>query len=286
MRPLKYIGNAFGSDEIIDFIEDLGGFVLNVDQMGGVVEFDVMMDRESVEVLRMRAAHREHSGKVIGVALYGIEVAVIIPSFNLHHTPFPHCSTVETLRQAGAKVNTIAPARGVGRKAILMREERMMIEEHDLAIFIFGCFEYCIREKMELCRRLDVPVIVTGYADVESDDELIFIPSITRIPTMFDDPDDKRMIGAFMESVISIIGSLRPDVPATYPYIKTEIEAKFGVNVVIKMSGLRVDASYDDYAEKLGEMEFYFGKLDAFGRITRGTQEDIIIELPLAVPTA
>ncbi|OFV67990.1 MAG: Methyl-coenzyme M reductase, protein C [Candidatus Syntrophoarchaeum caldarius] len=285
MMPLKYIGNAFESDEIIEFIEDLGGFVLNIDQMGGVAEFDVMIDHESVNILRKRAALRKHSGRVITVPLYGIEVAVIIPSFNLHHTPFPHCSTVETLRQAGAKVNTIAPARGVGRKAILMREERMMIEEHDLAIFMFGCFEHCIREKMELCRRLNVPVIVTGYADLESDDELIFIPSITRIPTMFDDPDDKRIIGAFMESVISIIGSLRPDVPATYPYIKTEIESKFGVNVVLKMSGLRVNASYDEYAEKLGEMEFYFGKLGEFGSIKRGTQDDIIIELPLSVPS-
>ena len=57
----------------------------------------------------------------------------------------------------------IGLARGAGKGiAQINKEEKDLIEEHDLAIFSLGSFDDCIRKKKFLFEDIDIPVIVTG----------------------------------------------------------------------------------------------------------------------------
>jgi len=63
----------------------------------------------------------------------------------------------------------IGMARGVGKRiAGINDEERDVINEHDIAVYLLGNFETCIEKKMPvLLRGIEVPVVLCGGPDKE-----------------------------------------------------------------------------------------------------------------------
>ncbi|MHC1636229.1 MAG: methyl-coenzyme M reductase family protein [Candidatus Methanospirareceae archaeon] len=284
---VRIIANAFQSDEIVELIEDLGSFPVSVRYPGGVIEVEAVIKKEDMEIISSVVETRKFSGIISYMPLFGIEIVVVLPSFSLHHTPFPHCSIVEVLRQAGADVNTISLARGVGRRAAMIsKEEKKIIEEHDVAVFLFGCFEDCIKNyKLKMCESLRIPVIATGYADIEEEGiknkNIRYVRGIGRIPTMFSGVEDKKAVYAIGNAIIPIIHSLRPEIEDILAYMKMEIEYLLpeAKPVKIKMNGLRVNLPFDSYAEKIADLDLYFGKLREKALVRRGFKGDTLIML-------
>lgn len=289
MIGVRIVANAFQSEEIIELVEDLGDFPVNIRYTDSVIDVDAIVKREDIGVLSSVVGKRKFSGIIAPTPLFGTEIAVVIPSFSLHHTPFPHCSIVEVLREAGADVNTIALKRGVGRRtAMISKEERRMIEENDIAIFIFGCFEDCIKNyKLKLCEEISLPVVATGYADIEEEEMIIrdrkikYVKGVGRIGTMFGKSEDKKAIFEINNTVIPIVNSLRPEIEDILPYVKMEIEYQIPESkpVKIKIGSLRVNLPFDVYAEKISKIKLYFGRLDEKVSLHKGFKGDIILTL-------
>jgi len=86
--------------------------------------------------------------------LVGTEIAIVSMSLEIHHLPHPSCDIAEYVRRIGAKSNMVSLARGPGKRITgLNDEERDVINEHDIAVYLMGNFETCIEHKMPILLR-------------------------------------------------------------------------------------------------------------------------------------
>lgn len=166
--PITYKGGVYRHDEILDLIEDMGGYIIQKHYIAQEIVLQALIPKEDIEILRRIS--RPLAGEVIFAPLVGTEIAVVSMSLEIHHLPHASCDVAEYLRTKGAKTNMIGLARGFGKRIGQMSdEERDVINEHDLAIFLFGNFETCIEHKMPTYRRgIHVPIIVCGGPDKEA----------------------------------------------------------------------------------------------------------------------
>ena len=131
------------------------------------VVLQCFVPKDDVELIR--AIGKPLAGEVIDSPLVGTEIAVVSMSLEIHHLPHPSCDIAEYVRRLGAKSNMVGMARGVGKRiAGINDEERDVINEHDIAVFLLGNFETCIEHKMPvMLRGIDVPVVLCGGPDKE-----------------------------------------------------------------------------------------------------------------------
>ncbi|MEA1870490.1 MAG: methanogenesis marker 7 protein [Euryarchaeota archaeon] len=166
LEPIMYEGGVFKHNLVIELIEDLGGYVLQTNFMQTEVMIQMLCPHEDISMLEDMA--KELRAKITRAPLTGTDIIVISPTLAYHHLPHHSCDVAEYMRRFGANTTLIGLARGVGRRiAQISAKERVLVNEHDLAVFALGNFEDClIKKKYVLYKDLEVPCIITGTPEL------------------------------------------------------------------------------------------------------------------------
>jgi putative methanogenesis marker protein 7 len=244
--------------------------------------------KDDVELIRIMG--KPLTGDVIDSPLVGTEIAVVIPSLEIHHLPHPACDIAEYVRRLGAKSNMIGMARGVGKRiAGINDEERDVINEHDIAVYVLGNFETCIEYKMQIIRRgVEVPIVLCGAPNKEALQKIInppvegYVGNVGRFMHRTKESDELAKLDEIVGEITRVLEKKREEIakdplsvsPARLmDVIREQVPAIHEVTsptpLTVQMSGLRVKLPYDTYASVLRKIEIEDG-------ITIGDVADIL----------
>lgn len=295
--PITYKGGVYRHDEILDLIEDMGGYIIQKHTIAQEIVLQALIPRDDIETLREIA--RPLTGVVTFAPLVGTEIAIVSMSLEIHHLPHASCDVAEYLRTAGAKTNMIGLSRGFGKRiGHLSDEERDIINEHDLAIYLFGNFETCIEQKMPTFRRgIHVPIIVTGGPSAEALKRIIdppaagYIGGFGRFMHRTKEAPEIAKLDEIVAEVSRVFDARRSEIandplsisPARLMDIILEKipdihEVTSPIPVVVQMDGVRVKLPYDPIAVRLKEVEVETGvSLSAISDIRPSRMRDYIL---------
>jgi putative methanogenesis marker protein 7 len=271
--PVTYKGGVYRLDEVIDYIEDMGGYIVQRHNIASEVVLQMLMPQDDIE--RLREFSRPLAGEVQASPLVGTEIVVVVPSLEIHHLPHSACDVAEYLRSHGSKSNILGMARGFGKRiAQLNDEERDLINEHDLAIYVLGNFASCIEKKFPKLRRsITVPIILTGGV---SRDQLAkqtdppvegYVGGLGRFMHRTQTEADIHRLDLVIEEVERVISEKRAEIshdplsvsPARIQdMIKQEIpeieEVYSPSPIAVQLTGLRVKLAYAEYAQRIRDL--------------------------------
>jgi putative methanogenesis marker protein 7 len=268
-ETLTYTGGIHKHEEMIELIEDLGGFVLQetVSQMDLVLTLAVPLD----DVVKVEEKARELLGKIKIAPMAGTEIAIVSPTLARQHLPHSACDISEYLRRYGAKDNMIGLQRGAGKGiSRISEDEKRLIEEHDLAVFALGSFQDCILNKTHLFDDIEIPVVVTGAPEINLEDisgASAYVSGLGRIPRRLKRGENIRALKNLVDVVEGILDRRRvemSDDPPILPSIlvKTEIEYQIPAikeiyspaPVVSQLDGVRVKLNYDQFHDEVADV--------------------------------
>ncbi|HTY15881.1 MAG TPA: methanogenesis marker 7 protein [Methanoregulaceae archaeon] len=276
--PVTYRGGVYRHDEVVDLIEDVGGYIIQKHFLAQEVVLQALVPKDDIELIRR--VGKPLLGDVTPAPLVGTEIAVVSMSLEIHHLPHASCDIAEYVRRNGAKTNMVGLARGFGKRVAQMNdEERDVINEHDLALFMLGNFEACIQHKFPVLRRgIDVPIIVCGGPSKEALQKIIDPPvdgyvgnvgrfmhrtkesdelekldeintEITRVLDIRRDEIAKDPLSVSPARLMDVIGEQVPDIAdVTSP-----------TPITVQIAGLRVKLPYDTYATLIRKCEIEGG---------------------------
>ena len=286
--PVTYKGGVYRHDEIMDLIDDLGGYIVQKHVMAQDVVLQSFVPRDDIDLTRTVA--KPLAGDVIEAPLVGTEIAVVSPSLEIHHLPHTACDIAEYLRRSGAKTNMIGLARGFGKRiANLNDEERDVINEHDLAVYVLGNFEERIEHKFPALRRgIQVPIVVTGAPDRETLARIVdppvegYVGGVGRIMHRFKRPEELAKLDELVDEVSRALDARRDALardplsvfpPRLMAIVEEQIPEVTMLThptpVTAQMEGLRVKLPYDLYADDVRS-------LDVTGGVTVGDIADVL----------
>jgi len=276
--PITYRGGVYRHNEIIDLIEDLGGYIVQKHMIAQEVVLQCFVPKDDVELIR--ATGKPLAGEVIDSPLVGTEIAVVSMSLEIHHLPHPSCDIAEYVRRLGAKSNMVGMARGPGKRiAGLNDEERDIINEHDIAVYLLGNFESCIEHKMPvLLRGIEVPVVLCGGPDKEVLQRIVepkvdgYVGNVGRFMHRTKESEELTKLDEIIAEITRVLSKRREelakDPPSVAParlmdVIRERVPAILSVTsptpLTVQMSGLRVKLPYDTFAEVLRKTEIEDG---------------------------
>lgn len=295
--PVTYKGGVYRHDEILDLIEDMGGYIIQKHMIAQEVVLQALIPKEDIETLR--EVSRPLTGEVIFAPLVGTEIAIVSMSLEIHHLPHASCDVAEYLRTAGAKTNMIGLARGFGKRiGLLSDEERDVINEHDIVIYLFGNFETCIQHKMPTFRRgIHIPIIVTGGPSTEALRKAIdppvagYIGGFGRFMHRTKEAPEIAKLDEIVQEVSRVLDGRRAEIskdplsisPARLMDVILEKlpdihDVTSPVPVVVQMDGVRVKLPYDPFAARLKETEVEPGvSVGVIGDIRPSRMRDYIL---------
>lgn len=286
--PVTYKGGVYRLDEVVDYIEDLGGYIVQRHNIANEVVLQVLMPQDDIEGLKEFS--RSLAGEVQTSPLVGTEIAVVIPSLEIHHLPHSACDVAEYLRSHGSKSNILGMARGFGKRISQINdEERDLINEHDLAIYVLGNFATCIEKKFPKLRRgVTVPIILTGAPSREQLEKQTdppvagYVGGLGRFMHRTQTEADIHRLDLVIEEVERVISEKRKELshdplsvsPARIQdMIKQEIPEIEDVYspspIAVQLTGLRVKLSYEEYAQRIRDLVIE-------GDITVGDVADVL----------
>jgi len=264
--PITYRGGVYRHNEIIDLIEDLGGYIIQKHMIAQEVVLQCFVPKDDVELIR--AIGKPLAGEVTDSPLVGTEIAVVSMSLEIHHLPHPSCDIAEYVRRLGAKSNMIGMARGVGKRiAGINDEERDVINEHDIAVYLLGNFEHCIEKKTPLILRgIEVPVVLCGGPDKEVLQRIAkadgYVGNVGRFMHRTKESEELEKLDEIIEEITRVLSKRREEIakdplsvsPARLmDVIRENVPAILDVTsptpLTVQMAGLRVKLPYDTYAE-------------------------------------
>ena len=108
--PVTYKGGIYRHGEVMDLIEDIGGYIIQKHMIAQEVVLQCFVPKADVEFLRNTV--KPISGEITDSSLVGTEIAVVSMSLEIHHLPHMSCDVAEYLRRLGAKTNMVSLARG------------------------------------------------------------------------------------------------------------------------------------------------------------------------------
>lgn len=274
LEPVTYVGGVFRHEEMVEFIEDTGGHIIQRQVIANEVVLQALVPREDID--RMRALAKPLMGTVTVSPLVGTEIAVISPSLVIHHLPHSSCDIAEYLRRFGAKTNMVGLARGFGKRiASLNVEERDVINEHDLAVYVLGNFEECIRHKFPRLRKgVHIPIVVTGGPPSEALRQIVdppvegYVGGLGRFMHRTKKPEEIAKLEELAAEVSRVLDQRRTEIakdplsilpPRLMDIILERVEAIHEVTsptpVTVQITGLRVKLPYEQYAGVLRGIE-------------------------------
>jgi len=276
--PITYKGGIYQHDIIIDLIEDLGGYIVQKHVIAAEVVLQCFVPREDIDLIRQIA--KPLFGEVIDSPLVGTEIAIVSMSLEIHHLPHPSCDIAEYVRRIGAKSNMVSLARGPGKRiAGLNDEERDVINEHDIAVYLLGNFETCIEYKWPTLRRgIDVPIVLCGGPDKETLKRIIdppvdgYVGNVGRFMHRTKESDELEKLDEIIAEITRVLEKKRESIakdplsvsPARLmDLIKEQVPAIHEVTsptpLTVQMAGLRVKLPYDTFAVDLRKIEIEDG---------------------------
>jgi putative methanogenesis marker protein 7 len=295
--PVTYKGGVYRHNEIMDLIEDVGGYIVQKHVMASEVVLLCFMPKDDVEVLR--TAGKPLGGEVIDSPLVGTEIAVVSMSLEIHHLPHPSCDIAEYLRRLGAKSNMVSLARGPGKRiAALNDEERDVINEHDLAVYLLGNFENCIEKKMPVLRRgIDVPIVLCGGPNKEALQRIInppvdgYVGNVGRFMHRTKESEELAKLDEIIAEITRVLEkkriALAKDPISVSParlmdLIKEKVpqihEVTSPTPLTVQMNGLRVKLPYDPFASEIRTIEIEDGiKIGDICELTPSRMRDYIL---------
>ena len=286
--PVTYKGGIYRHEEIVNLIEDLGGYIVQKHMIAQEVVLQSFVPKDDVELIR--AIAKPLTGEVIDSPLVGTEIAVVSMSLEIHHLPHPSCDIAEYVRRIGAKSNMVGLARGPGKRiATLNDEERDVINEHDMAVFLMGNFESCIEHKMPvMLRGIDVPIVVCGGPDKEVLRRIVsppvdgYVGNVGRFMRRTKESEEIGKLDEIIAEIIRVLTKRREEIakdplsvsPARLmDVIKERVPAIHEVTsptpLTVQMAGLRVKLPFDTFAGELRRTEIEDG-------ITIGDVSDVV----------
>ncbi len=286
--PVTYKGGIYRHDEIMDLIEDLGGYIIQKHVLAQEVVLQALIPKEDIELIA--AIAKPLTGEIIPSPLVGTEIAVVTMSLEIHHLPHASCDVAEYIRRNGAKTNMVGLARGFGKRiAQLNDEERDVINEHDLAVFLLGDFETCIEQKFPVLRRgITVPIVICGGPDKETLQRIIdppvegYVGNIGRFMHRTKESEELEKLDEVVAEITRVLDARREEIAKDPPSVSParlmdvineqvdEIhEVLSPTPITVQMSGLRVKLPYDTYARVLKDLTIE-------GGVTVGEIADIV----------
>ncbi len=266
--PVTYKGGIYQHDIVVDLIEDLGGYIVQKHIIAQEVVLQCFVPREDIELIR--EVSRPLFGEVTDSPLVGTEIAIVSMSLEIHHLPHPSCDIAEYVRRLGAKSNMVSLARGPGKRiAGLNDEERDVINEHDIAVYLLGNFEHCIEYKMPTLRRgVEVPIVLCGGPDKEVLQRIIdppvdgYVGNVGRFMRRTKEADELAKLDEIITEITRVLEKKR-DAIAKDPLsvsparlmglIREQVPEILDVTsptpLTVQMAGLRVKLPYDAFAE-------------------------------------
>jgi putative methanogenesis marker protein 7 len=276
--PVTYKGGIYQHDLIEDLIEDLGGYIVQKHVIAAEVVLQCFVPQDDIELIRQIA--RPLFGEVTDSPLVGTEIAVVSMSLEIHHLPHPSCDIAEYVRRLGAKSNMVSLARGPGKRiAGLNDEERDVINEHDIAVYLLGNFETCIEYKMPTLRRgIEVPIVLCGGPDEEALRRITdpplegYVGNVGRFMRRTKEADELSKLDEIITEITRVLGKKREAVakdplsvsPARLMgLIRENVQAILDVTsptpLTVQMEGLRVKLPYDTFADQIRKVEIEDG---------------------------
>jgi putative methanogenesis marker protein 7 len=286
--PVTYKGGIYQHDIVIDLIDDLGGYIIQKHILAQEVVLQCFVPREDIDLIR--EVSRPLFGEVTDSPLVGTEIAVVSMSLEIHHLPHPSCDIAEYVRRLGAKSNMVSLARGPGKRiAGLNDEERDVINEHDIAVYLLGNFETCIEYKMPTLRRgIEVPIVLCGGPAIEilkkiTDPQVEgYVGNVGRFMRRTKEADQLDKLDEIVAEITRVLERKREEIakdplsvaPARLMgLIREKVPAILDVTsptpLTVQMAGLRVKLPYDTFAADLRKIEIEDG-------ITLGDIADIV----------
>jgi putative methanogenesis marker protein 7 len=268
--PITYKGGIFQHDIVVDLIEDLGGYIVQKHIIAQEVVLQCFVPREDIELIRQIS--RPLFGEVTDSPLVGTEIAIVSMSLEIHHLPHPSCDIAEYVRRLGAKSNMVSLARGPGKRiAGLNDEERDVINEHDIAVYLLGNFETCIEYKMPTLRRgIDVPIVLCGGPDKDILERIInppvdgYVGNVGRFMRRTKEADELAKLDEIIDEITRVLEKKREEIAkdplSVYParlmgLIKEQVpeilEVTSPTPLTVQMAGMRVKLPYDTFAERV-----------------------------------
>lgn len=271
--PVTYKGGIYQHDEIIDLIEDLGGYIIQKHIIATEVVLQALVPKEDIELIQRIG--KPLTGELTPSPLVGTEIAVVSMSLEIHHLPHASCDIAEYIRRFGAKTNMVGLARGFGKRiAQLNDEERDVINEHDLAVYLLGNFETCIEQKFGVLRRgIEVPIVVCGGPSRESLQKIIdppvdgYVGNVGRFMHRTKESEELDKLDEVVGEITRVLDRRREELakdplsisPARLmDVINEKVDAIHEVlsptPITVQIAGLRVKLPYDRYAQKLKDL--------------------------------
>jgi len=272
--PVTYRGGIYRHSEVMDLIEDIGGYIVQKHVIAQEVVLLCFVPQDDIEILRRMA--KPLGGEVTDSPLVGTEIAIVIPSLEIHHLPHPACDIAEYVRRLGAKSNMVGLARGVGKRiAALNDEERDVINEHDIAVYVLGNFEKCIEHKMPILRRgIDVPIVLCGAPTKEALQRIVdppvdgYVGNVGRFMHRTKESDELAKLDEIISEITRVLEKKRVEIandplsvaPARLMDLINENVPKIHevtspTPLTVQMSGLRVKLPYDVFAGDIRKIE-------------------------------
>jgi putative methanogenesis marker protein 7 len=268
--PVTYKGGIYRHDEMVDLIEDLGGYIIQKHAIAGEVVLQVLVPKDDIDLIR--TIGRPLQGEVTPSPLVGTEIAVVSMSLEIHHLPHASCDIAEYIRRNGAKTNMVGLARGFGKRiAQLNDEERDVINEHDLAVYMLGNFSTCIERKFPVLRRgIEIPIVVCGGPDKETLRNVIdppvdgYVGNVGRFMHRTKEAEELVKLDEIVAEVTRVLNIRREEIAKDPPSVSParlmvvldeqipEIsEALSPTPITVQIAGLRVKLPYDVFADRV-----------------------------------
>ena len=271
--PVTYKGGIYRHDVIMDLIEDLGGYIIQKHVLAQEVVLQALVPRDDIDLIARIG--KPLTGEITPSPLVGTEIAVVTMSLEIHHLPHASCDVAEYIRRFGAKTNMVGLARGFGKRiAQLNDEERDVINEHDLAVYLLGDFETCIEQKFPVLRRgIHVPIVVLGGPSTETLKRIIdppvdgYVGNIGRFMHRTKESEELDKLEEVADEITRVLDAKRDEIakdpPSVSPARLMDVindqlddihEVLSPTPITVQMTGLRIKLPYDRYAPILKEI--------------------------------